>query len=72
MLTIFNIKTTKNAEQHLKERQAVLQQDDGFTTAPLATTPLNVSGFSTDGLQDAQEKYQRDRDLMYLLHGLYA
>lgn len=69
----FNNKQYKRTRTAFKRRQAGFTDDEFFDRAPFSDTPLTTPEFSTAALQDAQERYQRDRDLMLLLTiGLYA
>ncbi len=50
-----------------KRRQAGFIDDEFYDLPPKTNTPLSAPEFSTAALQDAQERFQRDRDLMLLL-----
>tara|TARA_R110002012_G_scaffold321191_3_gene548001 strand:+ start:53614 stop:54285 length:672 start_codon:yes stop_codon:yes gene_type:complete len=69
----FNNKNYKRTRTAFKRRQAGFTDDEFYDRPPLSDTPLTSPEFSTAALQDAQERYQRDRDLMLLVTiGLYA
>jgi len=56
-----------------KRRQAGFIDDEFYDLPPRSGTQLAAPEFSTAALQDAQERFQRDRDLMLLVTlGLYA
>lgn len=70
----FNNVRYKRFRTAFKRRQAGFTDDEFYDLPPKSTTtPPTSPEFSTAALQDAQEKYQRDRDLMLLVTiGLYA
>lgn len=69
----FNNSRYKRFRTAFKRRQAGFKDDEFYDLPPKSTVPLNEPEFSDEALQDAQEKYQRDRDLMLLVTiGLYA
>ena len=69
----FNNSRYKRFRTAFKRRQAGFTDDEFYDLPPYSTTPLTSPEYSTSALQDGQEKYQRDRDLMLLLTiGLYA
>ncbi len=69
----FNNKQYKRFRTAFKSRQAGFTNDEFYDLAPFSETALTEPEFSTDALQDAQENYQRDRDLMVLVTiGLYV
>jgi len=50
-----------------KRRQAGFTDDEFFDLAPFQEIPPTEPEFSTDALEDAQERFQRDRDLALLV-----
>lgn len=69
----FNNARYKRFRTAFKRRQAGFTDDEFYDLAPFSDTALTTPEFSTAALQDAQEKYQRDRDLMLLVTiGIYA
>lgn len=69
----FNNSRYKRFRTAFKRRQAGFTDDEFYDLPPINDVPPTSPEFSTSALQDAQEKYQRDRDLMLLLTiGLYA
>lgn len=69
----YNNSRYKRFRTAFKRRQAGFTDDEFYDLPPKSSVPLTSPEFSTKALQDAQEKYQRDRDLAMLLTiGLYA
>lgn len=69
----FNNSRYKRFRTAFKRRQAGFTDDEFYDLPPINDVPPTSPEFSTSALQDAQEKYQRDRDLMLLVTiGLYA
>lgn len=69
----FNNSRYKRFRTAFKRRQAGFSDDEFWDLPPKNNTNPSTPEFSTSALQDGQEKYQRDRDLMLLLTiGLYA
>lgn len=71
----FNNQQYNRVRTAFKRRQAGFTDDEFFDRPPFAdpSNPVTTPEFSTAALQDAQERFQRDRDLMLLVTiGLYA
>ncbi len=69
----YNNTQYKRFRTAFKSRQAGFTDDEFYDLAPFSDTELTEPEFSTDALQDAQENFQRDRDLMVLVTiGLYV
>ncbi len=69
----FNNSRYQRFRAAFKRRQVGFTDDEFYDLPPKGAEPPTQPEFSTQALQDAQERYQRDRDLALLITiGLYA